>query len=262
MKYFIVDAFAEELFKGNQAGVCLLDEWLDVDIMQSIAFENNLAETAFVVKRDNHYDLRWFTPEQEIDLCGHATLASAFILFNHTDVVDEVVEFQTKSGKLAVRRLGDLYELDFPARMPEKIEVTPQMSESVGIPVLEAHLSRDLLFVVENEEQVKNLVPDYDIMKEFKNCLGIIVTAKGTSVDFVSRFFIPGTSIPEDPVTGSAHCSLIPFWSERFHKNKMVAKQLSKRGGTLYCEHCGDRVKIAGKAVLYLEGRLAESSII
>ena len=256
MKYYIVDAFTETLFKGNQAGVCLLDEWPDVNVMQNIAFENNLAETAFIVKRDTHYDLRWFTPEQEIDLCGHATLASAFILFNHTGFKDEVIEFQTMSGKLIVRKIDDLYELDFPSRMPEKTEITPQMIKSIGLPVLEAHISRDLLLLVENEQQVQNLIPDYDVMKELKNCLGIIVTAKGTSADFVSRFFMPGTSIPEDPVTGSAHCTLIPFWSERLQKNKMAAKQLSKRGGTLYCEHCNDRVKIAGKAVLYLEGNL------
>jgi len=257
MKYYIVDAFTDELFKGNQAGVCLLDEWLPGSTMQEIAFENNLAETAFVVKRDTHYDLRWFTPEQEIDLCGHATLASAFIVFNYVDVSAESIEFQTKSGKLGVRNTWDLYELDFPARKPDKIEVLPQMSESIGIPVLEAFLSRDMLLVVENEQQVQDLVLDYDKMKELKNRLGIIVTAKGTSADFVSRFFMPGTSIPEDPVTGSAHCSLIPFWSERLQKKKMIAKQLSKRGGTLYCEYCGDRVKIAGKAVLYLEGSLS-----
>jgi len=256
MKYFIVDAFADSLFKGNQAGVCLLDEWLDTATMQKIAFENNLAETAFVVKREKHYDLKWFTPEIEIDLCGHATLASAFIVFSFIDTAADVIEFNTLSGILKVSRSEDMYEMDFPARSPKKIELTPQMSESVGVPVLEAYISRDLLMLVEDEEKVLDLVPDYEIMKALPDSLGKIVTARGTNADFVSRFFMPGSSIPEDPVTGSAHSTLIPFWAERLGKDEMIAKQLSERGGTLYCKNEGDRVKIAGKAVLYLQGEI------
>jgi len=255
MKYFIVDAFTDERFKGNPAGVCLLDEWLDDDTMQAIAFENNLSETAFVVKRENHYDLRWFTPDVEIDLCGHATLASAFVVSNFVDQNEALMRFETKSGTLTVTKIGDLYELDFPARKPEPIELTSEMSRAIGLSVLEAHLSRDLLLFVENEQQVQALNPSFDLLEQLPY-FAVIVTAEGDEVDFVSRFFAPGASIPEDPVTGSAHCSLIPFWAERLGKEKMVARQLSKRGGTLFCENRGSRVKIAGKAVLYLQGEI------
>lgn len=256
MKYYIVDAFTDKLFKGNQAGVCLLDEWPDNDTMLNIAAENNLAETAFLIKRKAHYDLRWFTPEVEMDLCGHATLASAFIIANFLDKGAAVMRFQTLSGELTVAKNEDLYEMDFPARAPTQIKVKPQMSQAIGLPVLEAHLSRDLLLLLENEAQVQNLIPDFQLLKDLPDCFGIIVTAKGNQADFVSRFFAPGAGVPEDPVTGSSHSTLIPFWSQRLSKQKMLAMQLSKRGGTLFCEHCGDRVKIAGNAALYLQGEI------
>jgi PhzF family phenazine biosynthesis protein len=256
MKYYIVDAFAERLFTGNQAGVCILDEWLDKNLMQSIAFENNLAETAFVVKRDGYYDLRWFSPTAEIDLCGHATLASAFIVTNFIDINAVTVDFHTMSGILSVTRSGDLYEMNFPARKPVPISVTPQITQAFNVPVLEAHSSRDLLLLVENERLVKDLTPNFNIIKEIPGYLGVIVTAKGETADFVSRFFAPRVGVPEDPVTGSSHATLIPFWAERLNQNKMTAKQLSNRGGTLYCEFKGERVIISGKAILFMQGEI------
>jgi len=255
MKYFIVDAFTDELFKGNQAGICLLEQWPNEDIMQKIAFENNLSETAFIVKQEGHYGLRWFTPTVEVDLCGHATLAAAFVVFNFVNTTATAVKFETKSGPLAVQKLGDIYEMDFPSRRPSQVNLTPQMSQAIRVAAKEALLSRDLILVLENEQQVIDLKPDFELIKQL-DYFAVVVTAKGNDADFVSRFFTPRAGVPEDPVTGSAHCSLIPFWAERLGKSKMVAKQLSKRGGTLYCENSGTRVKIAGKAVLYLQGEI------
>lgn len=256
MKYFVVDAFTEQLYKGNPAGVCLLDEWLSDEVMQYIAAENNLAETAFVLKRDGYYDynLRWFTPKTEIDLCGHATLASAYIVSNYVDKDAVNIDFHTKSGVLPVVKIGDLYEMDFPARKPVPIPVTPQMEQSIGAPVREAYLSRDLLLLLDSEQQVKNLMPDFDLISKLPDGMAVMVTAKGDEVDFVSRFFAPKVGVLEDPVTGSSHCELIPFWAEKLEKEQMTARQLSKRGGTLYCRDYADRVKIGGKAVLYLKG--------
>lgn len=256
MEYFIVDAFSDVLFKGNQAGVCLLEKRIDDDVLQSIAAENNLAETAFLMKNENHYDLRWFTPEVEIDLCGHATLASAYVISNFIDKKTTNMRFETKSGTLIVDKKEDIYEMDFPARKPKQIEITPQMSRAIGLPVLEAYLSRDLLLLVESEEEVGNLLPSFELLKQLPDCFAVIVTAKSNKVDFVSRFFAPSAGIPEDPVTGSSHSTLIPFWAERLNKEEMVAMQLSKRGGVLFCQNCGDRVKIAGKAILYLHGEI------
>ena len=205
MKYYIVDAFTDKLFGGNQAGVCFLDEWLDDELLQNIAAENNLAETAFVMKHENYYDLRWFTPTTEIDLCGHATLASAFVVANFLDHGRTSMDFHTKSGVLSVKKIDDLFEMDFPSRNPIEIEVTPLMEQALGVSVLEAHKSRDLLLLLENEEQVLNLQPDFNKIELIPNCFAVIVTAKGESADFVSRFFAPGAGIPEDPVTGSSH---------------------------------------------------------
>ncbi len=254
MKYFIVDAFSDKLFKGNQAGVCLLDEWIDEDVMQSIATENNLSETAFVVKRKDYYDLRWFTPETEIDLCGHATLASAFVIFNFVDNTKARLEFHTMSGTLTVEKKADLFEMNFPSRMPKPIPIIPLMEQAIGVPINGAYLSRDMLLLVDSEQQVKDLLPDLSLISKLPNCFGLIVTAKGASADFVSRYFAPNASISEDPVTGSSHSTLIPFWAEKLNKDKMIAKQLSKRGGTLYCENKNDSVIISGKAILYLQG--------
>ena len=256
MKYYIVDAFTDTLFKGNQAGVCLLDEWLDDAVMQNIAAENNLAETAFIISRGDYYDLRWFTPEIEIDLCGHATLASAFIISNFADPTAVDMDFHTMSGILSVKKINDLYEMDFPARAPKQIQITPLMEEAIGTPVQGAYLSRDMMLVLNSEQEVAACKPDLNLLAKLPDCLGVILTAKGDTIDFVSRFFAPNAGVPEDPVTGSSHSTLIPFWAEKLQKDTMVAKQLSKRGGTLLCEHRGDRVKIAGKAVLYLQGEI------
>lgn len=254
MKYYVIDAFTDTLFKGNPAGVCLVDEFPEESLMKNIAYENNLSETAFVVKRKNHYDLRWFTPESEIDLCGHATLASAFVIANFVDKSSFVMHFHTMSGILTVTKNNDYYEMDFPTRMPTPIPITPLMNQAIGVAILEAHISRDIILLLKNEQQVKDLLPSFSLINQIPDCFGLVVTAKGDSADFVSRYFVPHAGIPEDPVTGSSHSSLIPFWSKRLDKDKMTAKQLSKRGGTLLCEYCGDRVKISGKAILYSEG--------
>lgn len=255
MKYFVIDAFTDELFKGNQAGVCLADEWPSDELMQKIAFENNLAETAFMVNREEYYDLRWFTPTVEVDLCGHATLAAAYVILNFIEKGAMEVRFETKSGSLTVKKAGGLYEMDFPSRKPAPVELTAEMCKAIGAAALEAHLSRDLVLLLENERQVRELTPYFDLIAGLDH-FAVVVTAKGDEVDFVSRFFTPGAGVPEDAVTGSAHCTLIPFWAERLGKDEMVAKQLSARGGTLFCKNLNGRVKIAGHAVLYLQGEI------
>ncbi|WP_411346573.1 PhzF family phenazine biosynthesis protein [Paenibacillus sp. WLX1005] len=256
MKYYVVDAFATRVFEGNPAGICILDRWLSPEQMQQIATENNLSETAFAVKEDEDYRLRWFTPAAEIDLCGHATLATAFVLAQYYEPKAEQFVFHTLSGTLVVKRSEDRYELDFPSRIPEPIAISEDMIQALGVTPSEAYLSRDLMFVLENEEQVRNLTPDFSALKSLPDGLGVNVTARGNEVDFVSRSFFPKLQVNEDPVCGSAHCNFIPFWSQRLNKTEMVARQLSKRGGTLYCTAQGERVKIAGNAVLYAEADL------
>jgi PhzF family phenazine biosynthesis protein len=257
MKYFIIDAFTDKLFGGNPAGVCLLETWPEDDVMQNIAMENNLAETAFLVPEGSAYGLRWFTPETEIDLCGHATLASAYVLMNEVRIVSGTVEFHTQSGTLTVTKTGDAFTMDFPSRPPVPFEIPSLLKQALGVPVLETHMSRDLLVLLQDEETVKNLHPDFSLLKQIKDAFAVVVTAKGTSCDFVSRFFAPNAGIVEDPVTGSSHSTLIPFWSARLGKHQMTAKQLSARGGTLFCEDCGERVKIGGTAVCYLRGEIS-----
>lgn len=259
LKYFIVDVFAERLFQGNPAGVCFVDQPLDDTSMQNIATENNLSETAFILPKDgkkDEFDLRWFTPQTEIDLCGHATLASAYIIstFVHPDI--NIMRFYTASGLLLVTKKGDLFEMDFPARKPIETEITLLMEQAIGNQVLEAYAARDLLLLVKDENTVLSVHPNMELLQQIPHFFGVIISAKGNTVDFVSRFFAPNAGISEDPVTGSTHSTLIPFWSERLHKKHMIAKQLSKRGGTLYCEACGERVKMSGKAVLYLSGEI------
>ena len=256
MKYYVVDAFAESVFHGNQAGVCIVDRPLTAETMQSIAAENNLAETAFIMPRGDEFDLRWFTPEVEMDLCGHATLASAFVVANYVAKGIEVMKFHTLSGLLTVTKKGELFEMGFPARKPFPIPIAPLMEQAIGCRVMEAHQSRDCMLLVENEDVVRRLVPNMELLRQVQDSVAVIVTAKGGDADFVSRFFAPNAGIAEDPVTWSSHSTLIPFWSERLQKTQMVAKQLSKRGGTLYCEDCGERVKIAGHAALYLSGEI------
>ncbi len=255
MKYYVADAFSDVPFAGNPAGVCLLDAWPGDWLLKSIAKENNLSETAFLIKREQFYELRWFTPEMEIDLCGHATLASAFILFNFVEKEASILRFSTQSGILSVERRGDLFEMDFPARPMKRVAINPHMEKAVGEFVLEAYSDRDLILLLESESAVENCEPNQTLVREM-DFFALCVTAKGESCDFVSRYFAPEAGIFEDPVTGSSHSELIPFWANRLGKSEMTARQLSKRGGTLYCRDCGDRVKIAGKARLYLEGEI------
>lgn len=248
-----VDAFTSQLFGGNPAAVCPLDSWLPNAVMQQLAAENNLSETAFFVKEDNGYHLRWFTPEFEIDLCGHATLATAFILFTELGNQEEVISFKTKSGILEVRKKGDLVELDFPSRMPQPCVAPEALLEGINLPPLKVLKSRDYFLVYEDEALISQIIPDFNLLNQL-DTIGIIVTAASREVDFVSRFFVPNSVIGEDPVTGSAHCNLIPYWAKELGKDTLTAKQLSQRGGTLYCENKGDRVTMAGNAVLYIKG--------
>ncbi|MFC7687032.1 PhzF family phenazine biosynthesis protein [Ureibacillus sp. GCM10028918] len=251
MKCYVVDAFAEKVFEGNPAAVCILENWLSDDLMQLIAKENNLSETAFTVREGNKYHLRWFTPGGEIDLCGHATLATAFVLSNFYDKEENKFVFKTLSGDLTVVKNGELYEMDFPSRMPDKLEITDEMVQALGITPIDVFLGRDLMFILEEESDVLHAKPNFTALKELKDGLGVILTARSKEFDFVSRAFFPKLNVNEDPVCGSAHCQLIPYWSEQFNQKEMVARQLSERGGTLYCKLVGERVSISGYASLY-----------
>jgi len=255
IRFYHIDAFADRVFAGNPAGVCFLDAWIEDPILQSIAAENNLPETAFLVQAGNHYELRWFTPKVEIDLCGHGTLASAFAVFEYVNPKARQVDFQTKSGILAVERQGDLLMMDFPTRRPEPCQPPAHLAEIMGISPSQTLRSRDLVVVYENEHDVRRLKPDLAKVAAL-DYFGVIVTAPGKKSDFVSRFFAPGAGIPEDPVTGSAHCTLIPYWSERLGKKELHAFQLSERGGELFCIDKGKRVSIGGRAVAYQSGTI------
>jgi len=256
--YFHVDAFASTLFAGNPAGVCLLTEWLPDEILQAIAAENRLSETAFLVGSGTKYHLRWFTPGTEVDLCGHATLASAFVLHTHTGLgPEETISFKTQSGTLQVGRQGDLFSLDFPARPGRPVPVADELTAALGAKPKKAYLARDILAVFGDRSAVAQLRPDFERLAKL-DCLGIIATARDDSggADFVSRFFAPGVGVPEDPVTGSSHSTLIPYWAARLGKDRLHALQISERGGELFCENRGERVMISGRAVEYLSGAL------
>jgi PhzF family phenazine biosynthesis protein len=250
-----IDAFASRLFAGNPAAVCPLQEWLTDQQLQSIAAENNLSETAFFVPHGEGYQLRWFTPAVEVDLCGHATLASAFVILNYLEPTASAVRFETRSGQLEVRRDADLLAMDFPARPPVRCPIPADLVEALGAAPLELWEARDYLAVYQTEEQVRALAPDMRTLAAVGH-FAAIVTAPGSDADFVSRFFAPAVGVPEDPVTGSAHCTLLPYWAERLGKTQLHARQVSARGGELWCELRSDRVSIAGRAVLYLEGTL------
>lgn len=252
--YFEVDAFANQLFRGNPAGVCPLEKWLDDTLMQSIAAENNLSETAFFVPSGNDYELRWFTPTVEIDLCGHATLASAFILFSELGYRGDSVRFHSKSGPLMVLRSGDVLTLDFPSRPPGPCVVPEALIRGLGKKPNETLKARDYFAIFAKSDDVRSLLPDFNLLGTLD--AKVIVTAPGTDSDFVSRFFAPTAGVNEDPVTGSAHCTLIPYWARRLGKTKLFARQLSKRGGEIFCEDAGDRVRIGGNAVLYSRGEI------
>ncbi len=251
-----VDAFASRIFAGNPAAICPLPAWLPDSILQDIAAENNLSETAFYVEQDGQYHLRWFTPAVEVDLCGHATLATAWLILNRFSPERESISFHTQSGELIVRRQGDLYQLDFPARPPERCSVHPRLIEALGTVPLEVLAARDYMAVYQSEDQIRTLSPNMALLAEMDR-FAVIVTAPGTGgIDFVSRFFAPAKGVPEDPVTGSAHCTLIPYWARRLSKPQLHALQISPRGGELWCENRGERVLIGGRAVLFLEGKV------
>lgn len=252
-----VDAFTAQLFGGNPAAIIPLNEWLPAPEMQKIAIENNLAETAFFITQGDHFELRWFTPEFEIDLCGHATLATAHILFTELGYEKEIIHFHTqKAGTLTVSKADDLYTLDFPSRPVVNCKVPDGLIEAIGGKQPIATLSaRDYLLVYETEADVLSLKPDFSVLAKI-DPMGVIVTAKGDNSDFVSRFFIPAAGINEDPVTGSTHCNLIPYWAEKLGKNKLHTFQVSTRRGELWCELKGDRVLMSGKAITYLKGEI------
>lgn len=253
--FYQIDAFAAKVFSGNPAGVCLLEEWLPDKNLQSIAAENNLPETAFLLKADGHYEIRWFTPEVEVDLCGHATLASGHVVFEFVEPKANRIEFQSQSGKLAVERKNELLILDFPARKAKPCPAPPNVDSLFGASPSDVLSFRDLMLVFDNEEVVRRADPDMATLSQL-DCFGIIITAPGKTCDFVSRFFAPKEGIPEDPVTGSAHCTLVPYWAEKLGKQKLHARQISLRGGELFCEDLRERVSIGGRAVTYLCGTI------
>ncbi|WP_026899351.1 PhzF family phenazine biosynthesis protein [Daejeonella oryzae] len=252
-----VDAFTDQLFGGNPAAICPLKNWLPAPEMQKIAAENNLAETAFFIQQGKGFELRWFTPELEIDLCGHATLASAHIIFTELGYTDDVIHFHTlKAGSLTVSRADNLYTLNFPSRVAEVSQSPDGLLDALGgNKPLEVLRSRDYMLVYANEKEIRALKPDFNALAKI-DALGIIVTAPGDHCDFVSRFFAPAAGINEDPVTGSAHCNLIPYWAGKLGKNKLHAFQVSGRLGELWCELSGNRVLMSGKAVTYLKGEI------
>lgn len=260
LKLFQVDAFASAVFKGNPAAVCPLQVWLADSVLQAIAEENNLSETAFFLPAGDGFELRWFTPVAEVDLCGHATLATAHVLFEHLDYAGQTIHFATRSGSLSVRKNGSLLEMNFPASEPQPCEAPAALLAGLGAgsgtepsQVLSAE---DYLVVLASEEAVKNITPDFGRLAEL-GLRGIIVTAPGDDVDFVSRFFAPRLGIDEDPVTGSAHCQLAPYWSKRLGRNRLQARQLSKRGGSVACEMKEDRVLLGGQAVTFMRAEIA-----
>jgi PhzF family phenazine biosynthesis protein len=257
LRLFQVDAFADTVFRGNPAAVCPLEDWLDEQTMQAIAEENNLSETAFFVRSAGGYRLRWFTPRAEVDLCGHATLASAHILFTCLGFEGDALSFETRSGTLVVRRDGDLLVMDFPAA-PPTICADPPAALLQGLGATPDEILRggpDYFAVYADEAAVQALQPDFGVLVSLES-RGVCVTAPGTESDFVSRYFAPSFGIDEDPVTGSTHTTLVPYWAKRLGKSRLHARQISRRGGDLYCEDRGERVSIAGRATLYLEGRI------
>jgi PhzF family phenazine biosynthesis protein len=253
--YFEVHSFTDSIFHGNPAGVCLLEAPIHDDLMLKIAAENNLSETAFVTANDDGYELRWFTPTVEVDLCGHATLAASYVFFDHLEYEGDAISFETKSGELTVWKDDGFIVMDFPSRPPEPTEIPSTLAESLGKDVEIVLKARDYVVVFDKEKDVQDIRPDFGMIAELDS-EGVIVTAPGDDVDFVSRYFAPQEGIPEDSVTGAAHCTLAPYWSQRLGEERLRARQISQRGGELWLRAADDRVMIAGRAVLYAKGFL------
>lgn len=250
-----VDAFADQVFAGNPAAVCPLQEWPDSALLQAIAMENNLSETAFLAPEEDGFRLRWFTPTTEVELCGHATLATAFVLFERLGYDGPEIDFHTRSGRLTVGRQGDSLRMDFPALPPRDCDAPDALLRGLGRQPVEVLVAEDYMAVFAEEDDIRALEPDFRTLRVLEK-RGVVATAPGREVDFVSRFFAPGHGIDEDPVTGSAHCELAPYWSEKLGKKRLTARQLSSRGGSLICEAQGERVLLFGRAVLYMKGEV------
>ncbi|NVJ91126.1 MAG: PhzF family phenazine biosynthesis protein [Methylocystaceae bacterium] len=256
MDIYQADAFTDKVFEGNPAAVIPLENWLDDALLQTIAAENNLSETAFFVKNDTGFHLRWFTPKVEVPLCGHATLASAFVIFNELGYDKDAIHFETKSGELVVKRKDNGFSMDFPAAPPTPCAIPDGLEEAFGVKLIEAHQNRFCLVVCDDEEAVKNATPNIKALTQIAPG-DFILTAKSKTYDFVSRCFAPSHGIDEDPVTGSAHCVSAPFWAERLGKTTLKARQVSQRGGDLLCTLHGDRVELWGNARLYMKGEIS-----
>jgi PhzF family phenazine biosynthesis protein len=255
LKQYQVDAFAHRVFEGNPAAVCPLDDWLNDEVLQSIAEENNLAETAFFVPTGRGFHLRWFTPVAEVDLCGHATLASAHVLFEVLGHREQAIEFETRSGRLVVERKDSLLAMNFPSIPPKPCPPPAPLIEGLGQHPIEVLAADDYIAVFDTEAVVRSISPDLAKLREL-SLRGVSVTAPGLGVDFVSRFFAPKLGIPEDPVTGSAHCELAPYWASKLGKTTLRGQQISKRGGNVLCELHGDRVVLLGGAVTFMEAEI------
>jgi len=255
VKLYQVDAFARKTFEGNPAAVCPLDKWLDERIMQNIAMENNLSETAFFVKNGEQYDIRWFTPTKEVNLCGHATLATAYVIFNILGHLSGRINFNSKSGLLQVYKDSEFITMNFPAEPPVPCDTPQAIVDAFGKEPLEVLRSVDYIVVFDEYEELAQFAPNLDALKTL-DLRGVCITARDKTYDFVSRFFAPNYGIDEDSVTGSAYTQLMPYWSNKLQQNSLRSKQLSSRGGELYCELKGERVTISGSAVLYLSGEI------
>jgi PhzF family phenazine biosynthesis protein len=257
LSFYQVDAFTDRLFGGNPAGVCPLEQWLPDEVMQKIAMENNVSETAFFIPKAEGFHIRWFTPKVEVNLCGHATLASAHVIFQHLGFKIENIAFESRSGILNVRKENDLLVLDFPANKPQRTGLPGDFVQALNITPVQCFRGKeDYLLLYKSQQEIEALVPDFRRLEK-TDARAVIVTAPGNEADFVSRFFAPRVGVDEDPVTGSAHTVLIPFWAEKLGKTEMKAMQLSRRGGTLFCRLRDGRVDIGGKAVTYLKGEIS-----
>lgn len=255
MKQYIVDAFTDKVFAGNPAAVCIMDQWMSDEIMQKIAVENNLSETAFAVREKEKYHLRWFTPGGEIALCGHATLAAAYVILRFIEPRAEKICFDTLSGCLTVTKENEMLMMDFPSFKLTPIEITDALIEAIGVRPIEAYMGEDMVCVLENEEQVRNVTPNQDIIRKLDGLL-LHITAKGNIYDCVTRTFAPKCNVAEDPVCGRGHCHIIPLWSEKLKKEKLTAYQASARGGVLHCRYAGERTLLSGKAALFSKAEI------